>query len=222
MICGLNAIKLEYFDDSDTLTEVSVDGGVIYNVSIPLNCRPHSIVQKNYQHIYIYHHITDRGMSLYGFGCRKDLSLFEDLLSVDKVGPSVACKLMSNYEPDKIRIDIADKDVKNFSKAKGVGKATVTKIIDKLSDKYSDFKTEGVKVSSSVMSDKNVLGQEVLKLAKQGLIKLGFKTTEVTHALKESSLVVESSDYYDNYGCIPSGDDLVSELIKKALKFLKR
>ena len=178
--------------------------------------------------LHIHHHITDRGQALYGFTDYTDVKLFQDLISVDKIGPVVALKLMSDYEADKIRIDIADGDTVDLAKAKGVGPKTAEAIVHKLKKTYADFATKkkapDIKVISDDRDEITSKFSTYIEMATKALVKLGFKKTDAEQKVsaigKELFINILNTSTQDNYIDTTSfeGDKLVSRLITEALK----
>ena len=202
----------------DGIGAVHLDSGISYEVHFPFEDGSHCFGDTP-AHYSIYHHINERGQSLYGFKEDAHRDLFKSLITVDGIGPTAAMKLMGSYEADKIRIDIADGDVDDLSKAKGIGKKSAQKIIDKLKDKYLEYKTKGEKVGSITPydSDKwahNECFRTVKELAVRCLLKLGFKKAEVVIAVTHVMSMPYSQEGSD-------GDELLQSVIKESLKQLK-
>ena len=219
MICGLY-IKSAMFYDNNTAV-IDTEGGVSYSVHVPVTCRPPAEPGP----MLIYHHMNERGQSLYGFYLEEDRTLFENLIDVDGVGPTAAIKLMGNYEPEKIRIDIGDKDAESLSKAKGIGLKTAQKIVDALASKYGEYKTKGVELGSVNlnldigvgMCSSNQRLKDTVELAKKGLIKLGFKVRDVEQVLTTIVPAMVQRMTLER----TSGNDLAADILKRALQELK-
>ena len=214
MICGLY-IKSAMFYDNNTAV-IDTEGGVSYSVHVPVTCRPPAEPGP----MLIYHHMNERGQSLYGFYLEEDRTLFENLIDVDGVGPTAAIKLMGNYEPEKIRIDIADKDAEGLSKAKGIGLKTAQKIVDALADMYQKYRTKDVDLGVVPTDCAASQLKGVADLAKKGLVKLGFKVSEsdkaVTKTIKDMLWGTTAPKIEKT-----SGNDIASDILKRALKELK-
>jgi len=217
MICGLRAKHIEYLDNKAV---VELSGGVLYEVHVPDTCRP---ITPPTDYLYIYHHINERGQALYGFGDAADRVLFKNLISVDKVGPTAAIKLMGSYEPEKIRIDIADKDVDNFSKAKGIGKMTAEKIIDKLYKKYEEYKTKDVQLKQVKLGYAGSDYQPVKELSEKALIKLGFKVKDSKDVVRDviKKMIANTQIGDESFCGERPGNDVAEHIVREALKELK-
>ncbi len=111
--------------------------------------------------IYTYLHHREDTMKLFGFISVKQRELFLMLLKVSGVGPSLAIKIMSYANSDKILDMIESEDSSALSKIPGLGKKTAEKIILALRGKLTS-------VSSEVVSD---VCQDVI----DGLVGMGFQ-----------------------------------------------
>lgn len=89
------------------------------------------------EEVKIYTHLVVREdeLSLYGFGSVEELTMFQLLLSVTKIGPRVASAILSTHTPIKLGSYILNRDIKLLCKAPGVGKKTAERIILELKDK---------------------------------------------------------------------------------------
>lgn len=87
--------------------------------------------------VYTYMQVKDDGMSLFGFSDHDALTLFEQLISVNGVGPKAGLAIMSLGPTNIIKSHIVNKDAKSISAAQGVGKKTAERVILELCDKVS-------------------------------------------------------------------------------------
>lgn len=106
---------------------------------------------------------------IYGFTEERKRELFMKLISVSKLGPKTALKLMS-AGVDRIVSMIRSGDVEGLSALPGIGKRTAERIIVELKGKMEDFEVEAkdVEVSEAI---------EALK-------GLGFSAKEAYNAVK--------------------------------------
>jgi Holliday junction DNA helicase RuvA len=123
-------------------------------------------------HTHLY--VRENALLLYGFGSEDELSLFELLLSVERVGPRVALALLSALSPDALRTAIAQSNIDVLARVPGIGPKTARKISFDLKDKV---KAEmGVSVVSA-LTDADV---EVI----EALTALGYSVVEAQAALQ--------------------------------------
>lgn len=94
---------------------------------------------KNEISLYIYTHVKEDALILFGFNSLNDKELFKLLISVSGVGPSTAINIL-NKGTDKIISAIQNADVSFFTSVKRVGKKASQKIIIDLKNKLGGIK----------------------------------------------------------------------------------
>ncbi len=72
--------------------------------------------------------VRDERMVLFGFASREERRLFDSLLGVNKVGPTLALGLLSALEPRALAAAVDSGDVTTLSRVKGVGKRTAERL----------------------------------------------------------------------------------------------
>ncbi len=82
--------------------------------------------------------IRDDAHTLYGFGSREELDLFEILISVSGIGPKTALGILSTAPHAHIIEAIGSGDPVYLSKSTGIGKKNAEKIILELRDKIGE------------------------------------------------------------------------------------
>jgi holliday junction DNA helicase RuvA len=85
--------------------------------------------------LFIHHHITEAGQSLYGFLKREDMALFEELITVKSIGPKLALGILSGMNTSELIEAIVRQDVAALSRVPGIGKKTAERIILELRDR---------------------------------------------------------------------------------------
>ena len=78
--------------------------------------------------LYTHQAVRDERPVLYGFASREERALFEKLLGVSKIGPSIALALLSALEVSRLGQAVEAGDVGLLSKVKGVGKRTAERL----------------------------------------------------------------------------------------------
>jgi len=136
--------------------------------------------------------VSDDGITLYGFSTIEKLKLFEKLISVNKLGPKSALKILASSSVEELVSAIISGDVAKLSKLPGVGNKTAERIIMELKDSLKEF---DVSLSEK---DKKILE------AIEALVTLGFSKSQAIKAVKK----------------VASDKDTLDDIIKKSLKFL--
>lgn len=179
---------------------VETQGGIGFRIHVAdtspvLNAREGDVVQ-----LYTYMQVKDDGMSLFGFNDRDALTLFEQLLTVNGVGPKAGLAIMSIGTVNQIKAFIMHKDAKSIAKAQGVGKKTAERVILELADKVSAVPIQDAEIAT----ESAVLFSGERNNAVVALTTLGYSKAEAEEAI----------------GHVPEDDLTIEEYIKKSLKFL--
>ena len=179
---------------------VETQGGIGFRIHVAdtapvLNAREGDVVQ-----LYTYMQVKDDGMSLFGFNDRDALTLFEQLLTVNGVGPKAGLAIMSIGTVNQIKAFIMHKDAKSIAKAQGVGKKTAERVILELADKVSAVPIQDAEIAT----ESAVLFSDERNNAVVALTTLGYSKAEAEDAI----------------GHVPEDDLTIEEYIKKSLKFL--
>lgn len=179
---------------------VETQGGIGFRIHVAdtspvLNAREGDVVQ-----LYTYMQVKDDGMSLFGFNDRDALTLFEQLLTVNGVGPKAGLAIMSIGTVNQIKAFIMHKDAKSIAKAQGVGKKTAERVILELADKVNAVPIQDAEIAT----ESAVLFSDERNNAVVALTTLGYSKAEAEEAI----------------GHVPEDDLTIEEYIKKSLKFL--
>lgn len=126
--------------------------------------------------LYIYEHIREDSHELFGFRSFFTKQLFEQLLSVNGVGPKMALNILSLGSIDQLKSSIANGDAAFLQSASGVGKRLAERVIVDLKDKIGLSAAEALS---------GMLGSADLKDdATQALVALGFPLQDAKLALR--------------------------------------
>ncbi|MCK5945966.1 MAG: Holliday junction branch migration protein RuvA [Mycoplasmataceae bacterium] len=113
------------------IVETNNTGNIIYVA------RPKDFVVDKLTKIYIYEHKSEYTEATYGFNTFKERILFENLLSVNGVGPKTALNILKEGVDAPISF-IASGNVKAISAFPSLGTKTAAQIIFELKDKYKN------------------------------------------------------------------------------------
>ena len=110
--------------------------------------------------LYIYHHVREDDISLYGFLTMEELNMFELLISVSGVGAKSALSILANIEPPVFALAVITNDTSKLVKMPGVGAKTAARIVLELKDKLKnqdivDKKQTVVKQNKSTLTLKD-------------------------------------------------------------------
>ena len=150
--------------------------GVGYSLWMPQEDWTHTNIGSELK-VYVYEHIREQAYDLYGFVSLTTKQLFEQMLSVNGVGPKMALALLSVGPIDDVRQAIAEGNVKYLQAASGVGKKVAERIVVDLKDKVG---------LGSNPDDTTFLSSPVVNRfdeAQEALVALGFSAQDAANAL---------------------------------------
>ena len=135
-------------------------------------------------------------VALFGFKTLDELEMFKMLVSVNSIGPKVACGILSSMSVDSLKLTIVNGDAVSLSTAKGVGKKTAQKIILELKDKISIDSISSKDISTGEMEN-TTSGKDFEKreLVLDALVNLGFMKNDIEKFL--SSINIDEMEIED-------------------------
>ncbi len=135
--------------------------------------------------IYVYQHVREAEISLYGFKTIDEKNMFLDLISVTGIGPKTALAILAASEPMFIRNAIANNDIAYLQKFPKIGKKAASQIIIDLGGKY-EKSTEEVSNKQLIIDDNS----EVL----EALLTLGYSAKDIKKHLKDIDNTLSSEN----------------------------
>ncbi|MBQ4473537.1 MAG: Holliday junction branch migration protein RuvA [Lachnospiraceae bacterium] len=179
------------------LTEVLEDritveaGGVGYEILVPATVFDELPVVGDECKIYTYFHVREDARQLYGFLSRSDKKVFQQLLTVNGVGPKGALDILSALSPEDLQFAILSEDVKAISSAKGIGLKTAKKLILELKDKISLEESFEESIAKKTAKKAKAEEHSVTSDAVEALTALGYSPTEAAKAVRAVQVTEE-------------------------------
>lgn len=124
---------------------------------------------------YIYTHVKEDVLALFGFSSRKELEFFEMLLTVSNIGPKTALAVLNLGSVDQIIQAIVKADSDYFLSVPRVGRKNAQRIIVDLRSKVGALEAVDLTFEES-QANRDVT---------QALISLGYSKDEIRNALKK-------------------------------------
>lgn len=109
-------------------------GGVGYKVTLPIGLLEKAKLESKTTY-YIYTHVKEDALSLFGFTSKKELGFFELLLTVSNIGPKTALAVMNLGTVEEIISAISKADSEYFLAVPRVGRKNAQRIIIELRNK---------------------------------------------------------------------------------------
>lgn len=173
------------------LSSVAIDcNGVAFRCNVSMNTLQHMPQRNSKVTVYTYLNVRDDALDLFGFYSADELDMFKLITSVSGVGPKNALAILSEFEPDDLRIIIASGDAKSLTRASGVGTKLAQRIILELKDKVGSI---GGNVEAEIASVGAVSASKNAAEAVEALVSLGYSQSEASLAVGrlDSQLSVE-------------------------------
>lgn len=125
--------------EPDGTVEVETEGGVVYEVDVPLTVLTRLPGVGQVVEIRTLQVVREDSVALYGFVSAGERELFRRLLGASGVGARLALAMMSAYPAARLARALAEKDVQALTQVSGVGKKTAEKLVLELSDRVTDL-----------------------------------------------------------------------------------
>src|SRR5580698_8397369 len=110
-------------------------GGVGYDVAIPVSTYTHLPETGHEVRLRIHTHVREDVLALYGFLTQDEKAMFERLIGVSGIGPTLAVKVLSGLAAAELVQFIRRGEVDRLVRIPGIGKKTAERMILELRDK---------------------------------------------------------------------------------------
>ena len=117
-------------------------GFVGYSVNVPKHPNYELLPNGKSVEFFVYTHVREDALSLYGFLSSREKHFFEMLLSASGVGPSLALKILSGMSVEELVPAIRNSDLARLTKIPGVGRKTAERMVVELRDKLDAVTVE--------------------------------------------------------------------------------
>jgi len=152
-------------------------GGVGYDVHIPLSTFAAVGALRAEITLLVYTHVREDQLALYGFLTAREKHLFEMLLSVSGVGPSLALKILSGLSVEEIIPAVRRGDVAGLTRIPGVGRKTAERVIVELRDKLA--------AAESVTAEPRMPRSQIEEDLFSALVNLGYDRKDSERAVEK-------------------------------------
>ncbi|MEZ4704548.1 MAG: Holliday junction branch migration protein RuvA [Bdellovibrionota bacterium] len=153
--------------------------GVGYELFLTQGLLASQVVESE-QSFYVYTHVREDQLILFGFPSLVEKEIFLLLMKVSGIGAKTALSLLSSFPSSELIGVIQSKDTKRLTQVKGIGKKAAEKIVIELQDKVQHFP-----VSSKNTADGHSQGAatHLRNDITSALINLGYKKPVVETAM---------------------------------------
>ncbi len=144
---------------------------LVQGVGYELHCSQSTLADaegKSAFELWVYTHVREDQLTLFGFSTELEKSLFVSLLKVNGVGPKSAISILSGARPEKICQWIEEANVKALSALPKIGKKTAEQIVLTLQGSL-------VRVTAALNQDAFQARPQIIS----ALVNLGFRLSDV-------------------------------------------
>ena len=150
--------------------------------------------------LYIYTHVREDTLALFGFLDRNEKRLFERLITVSGVGPKLAITILSGLNPERTVAAIRAHDHATLTLIPGVGKKLAERLVVELKEKLEDLAVAPAAARPVAPAAEDVLS---------ALVNLGYQRPAAQKAIE--SAVEKDKSAGDNF----------DDLFRAALKIIR-
>jgi Holliday junction resolvasome, DNA-binding subunit len=178
MIAGLRG---RVFKVGEDFVLLETPGGAIYKVKVP-NFLLSKISKDEEILLYTYTYFSQNGFELYGFEREEELKVFEALLEIPGIGPSMALRVLSDLSISELASAVKTGNVNILKKVKGLGTKKAEMIIFALKDSVfeigvSDEENQAISEALQALVSLGLDYPKARKLVNMAL-REGAKTTQ--------------------------------------------
>ena len=164
--------------------------GVGYLVSTPQRVEYQNFLPGSLAEFFIYTHVREDALDLYGFATSEEKEVFLTLLLVNGVGPKSALGILSATQPRLLVEAVLEGDQAYLTQIPGIGKKTAERVVLELRDKFKKKVDSGLwkfvsqhTVEASSTPSRIQRGSSVYQDARAALVSLGYKENVVSELL---------------------------------------
>jgi len=163
-------------------------GGVGYDVTIPVSTFTRLPDPGAEVRLRIHTHVREDALALYGFLTQDEKALFEKLIGVSGIGPTLAIKILSGLAAPELIHAIRRGEVERLVRIPGVGKKTAERMVLELRDKLPAVTGDEPEAPAAALSP---VDQDVLS----ALLNLGCARPAAESAVRKAKAAGAPADF---------------------------
>lgn len=179
-------------------------GGVGYDVTIPVSTFTHLPNPGAEVRLRIHTHVREDALALYGFLMQDEKALFEKLIGVSGIGPTLAVKILSGLAAPDLIHSIRRGEVDRLVRIPGIGKKTAERMVLELRDKLPAV--VGDEPETQAAAALSAIDQDVLS----ALLNLGCARPQAESAVRKAKAAMG-----------PGGSADFEPLFRRALELVR-
>jgi Holliday junction DNA helicase RuvA len=164
-------------------------GGVGYDVAIPVSTFTRLPDAGAEVRLRIHTHVREDALALYGFLTQDEKALFEKLLGVSGIGPTLAVKILSGLAAADLIHSIRRGEVERLVRIPGIGKKTAERMVLELRDKLPAV--SGEEPAATAPETLSLVDQDVLS----ALLNLGCGRPQAEAAVRKAKAAGGAAEF---------------------------
>jgi Holliday junction DNA helicase RuvA len=163
-------------------------GGVGYDVTIPVSTFAHLPEAGAEVRLRIHTHVREDALALYGFLTQDEKALFEKLIGVSGIGPTLAVKILSGLAAPDLIHAIRRGELERLVRIPGIGRKTAERMVLELRDKLPAVTGEEPEAAAAALS---AIDQDVLS----ALLNLGCARPQAEAAVRKAKAAGVATEF---------------------------
>jgi Holliday junction DNA helicase RuvA len=163
-------------------------GGVGYDVTIPVSTFTHLPEAGAEVRLRIHTHVREDALALYGFLTQDEKALFEKLIGVSGIGPTLAVKILSGLAAPDLIHAIRRGELERLVRIPGIGRKTAERMVLELRDKLPAVTGEEPEAAAATLSP---IDQDVLS----ALLNLGCARPQAESAVRKAKAAGVATEF---------------------------
>lgn len=172
-------VEGELVEKQPTRIVISV-GGIGFEIHISMSSYQTLGALHSRSRVETFLHVREDGMQLYGFATPEEKKLFELLIGLSGIGPTLAIGILSGTTVAEFTIAILTEDIKKLSSLPKVGRKTAQRLIMELRDNMAKA---GAGTQTILPIASSADGQSVIDDAILGLVALGYDQAQARQSV---------------------------------------
>ena len=164
-------------------------GGEGYDVTIPVSTFTHLPEAGAEVRLRIHTHVREDALALYGFLTQDEKAMFERLIGVSGIGPTLAVKILSGLAAPELINSIRRGEVEKLVRIPGIGKKTAERMVLELRDKLPA--AAGAEAEAPPDASLSPVDQDVLS----ALLNLGCARAQAEAAVRKAKAAGASAGF---------------------------
>ena len=150
--------------------------GVGYEVAVSMNTFAELPDAGREVSLFIFTHVREDQIALFGFASHEEKMLFEKMISVSGIGPKLAINVLGGMQTAGLVATIRGGDAVRLTRMPGVGKKIAERIVLELKDKLNEFA-----VAAAPPRVRHAIEDDVLS----ALVNLGYQPVAAEKAMEK-------------------------------------